>query len=1138
MGQPPLSASHLRGGDVWGTTQRMSFVAVCRAIFVLTIPTVFLFSFPSHGLLPGTDSFVAAAFVQAQVNEQDKSAESTVKTAETSGGKTSDDSADKPDYSKEAFVVEQMRTRYRFESDGTGKAESSFRIRVQSDAGVQRWGQLRFGYNSASEKLDIAYVRVLKQDGTVVTAGPEAVQDMNGAIQQFAPVYTDYREKHVSVPGLRPGDVLEWQAVNAIHTALAPGQFWMQHDFNQASVVLNEELEVDVPSARAVKVKSNPGMDPKIAEENGRRIYRWSSAHLVQEDEGKDKGKGNGKKKKKKKADEIPDVQVTTFASWEEVGRWYAGLEKDRRTPSKEVRAKAAELTKGLNSDLDKTEALYDFVAKNFRYVSLSLGLARYQPAAAGDVLHNQYGDCKDKNTLLAALLEAEGLHSSTVLINSFRKLDPDIPSPSQFNHAITMLPLGKEEVWMDTTTEVAPFRLLAYTLRKKQALVIPQDGAAHLEETPADPPMQDTELDQVEGKVDESGRLNAKVTETMRGDGELIMRVSMRALPVAKWQEVIERANKPLGGDVSNVKVSDLAATREPLVVSYEVSRGNFLDWSKKRLELGLPLSLVVPVAVAAEVGEGAGETAEVEPDPFKIGIPNEKTYKIKLEMNARYTVSAPPVPVKVERDYGSYESSYKVEGNVFTAERKLTIRKGELPPARADDYRAFRQAIVADAGQRLVVESAVADTSTLPNGMKVDDLIKSGNEARKNGNYTLAVDLFNRAIADDPKNKTAWNDLGIVYFNDQQDGLAINAFQKQIVINPYHYNAYDNLGRVYLRERKYEEAKKWFLKQLEIQPLHQHALGNLGIVYLETHEYEEAAPVLEKAASLELDNAESQVRLGQAYLNLGQDEKAMAAFDKAVKISASPPTWNSIAYQLALKDAHLDLAQRYAESAISTTASRLRNLSLEQLKQTDLGLTSALGSFWDTLGWVAFAKGDLEKAKTYVTAAWELGQVGDEGDHLGQICEKKGDKEGAAHWYALALSTRRPELETRSRLAAIVGGDDKVDATVAKYRDQLQQWRTVKVTSVVKQDGKADFFVLLNGGQTAGAVVEDAKFVKGSEGLKGISDALRASKYKQRVPDETPVKLLRRGTISCKSASGECSLDLDLPADVKSVD
>src|ERR1019366_9150911 len=247
---------------------------------------------------------------------------------------------------------------------------------------------------------------------------------------------------------------------------------------------------------------------------------------------------------------------------------WYAGLEKERRAPSKEVRAKADALTKGLTSDLEKTESVYDFVAKNFRYVSLSLGLARYQPQAAADVLRNQYGDCKDKNTLLAALLEAKGLDSSTVLINSVRKLDPDVPSPSQFNHVITMLPLGKEEIWLDATTEVAPFQLLTYQLRKKQALVIPEGGVPHLEETPANPTMPDRELEEIKGKIDESGRLEATVIYTLRGDAELRQRMLFRRIASAQWQKYVEGLNKALGGDVSNVKVSDPAATREPFTI------------------------------------------------------------------------------------------------------------------------------------------------------------------------------------------------------------------------------------------------------------------------------------------------------------------------------------------------------------------------------------------------------------------------------------------------------------------------------------------------------------------------------------------------------------------------------------------
>lgn len=82
---------------------------------------------------------------------------------------------------------------FQFESDGTGRKEQLLRVRVQSEAGVKRWGQLRFGYNSASERLDIPSIRVIKQDGSVVTAGPDAVQELNEPIQRTAPIYTDFR---------------------------------------------------------------------------------------------------------------------------------------------------------------------------------------------------------------------------------------------------------------------------------------------------------------------------------------------------------------------------------------------------------------------------------------------------------------------------------------------------------------------------------------------------------------------------------------------------------------------------------------------------------------------------------------------------------------------------------------------------------------------------------------------------------------------------------------------------------------------------------------------------------------------------------------------------------------------------------
>jgi hypothetical protein len=153
------------------------------------------------------------------------------------------------------------------------------------------------------------------------------------------------------------------------------------------------------------------------------------------------------------------------------------------------IQAKATALTKGLTSDEDKVRVIFNDVALHIHYVGLSFGIGRYQPHPADDVLSNEYGDCKDKHTLLASLLKAAGFEAWPVLIPSSRELDPGIPSPAQFDHVITAVPLAGKLLWMDSTAETASIGLLLSPVRDKLGLAIPLTGLARLEKTPANPP-------------------------------------------------------------------------------------------------------------------------------------------------------------------------------------------------------------------------------------------------------------------------------------------------------------------------------------------------------------------------------------------------------------------------------------------------------------------------------------------------------------------------------------------------------------------------------------------------------------------------------------------------------------------------
>jgi len=122
----------------------------------------------------------------------------------------------------EAAILERILNRVRFENDGTEVSETEAVMLIQSQAGVEEFGQLIFGYSSATENLDVEYVRVRKPDGQVVVTPESTAQDFAPDVLKEAPMYSDYRQRHISVVALRPGDTLEYRTVTRTLTLSPP----------------------------------------------------------------------------------------------------------------------------------------------------------------------------------------------------------------------------------------------------------------------------------------------------------------------------------------------------------------------------------------------------------------------------------------------------------------------------------------------------------------------------------------------------------------------------------------------------------------------------------------------------------------------------------------------------------------------------------------------------------------------------------------------------------------------------------------------------------------------------------------------------------------------------------------------------
>ena len=607
------------------------------------------------------------------------SAPATVQLAGESS-KAAASAAKAPDFSKEAIVYEKYLTKVREEADGTGVRITMVRARILADAGVKDMAVLEFTYTASSQQMEIGYVRVTKPDGTVVVTPAYNVQDMPADVSRSAPMYSDIHEKHVAVKGLGVGDVLEYQATLRTLKPDVPGHFWMEYSFEKNSIVQDEELDLDVPADKVVKVASTD-VQPTIKTEKDRKLYHWASSNLARPDpDAPPKSTKHWK----------PSVQVTTFTSWEQVGAWYASLQKDALTVTPAIQARADALAKGLKTDDEKLRAIFNEVALHIHYVGLDFGIGRYQPHAADDVLSNEYGDCKDKHTLLAALLKAAGIEAWPVLISSSRPLDADTPSPAQFDHVITLVSLGGKLVWMDSTAEVAPIGALYASLRDKQALAIPVGKPAYLERTAADLPFQQITFSRVEGTLSDTGVFTGHITQRFLGDGGTIIRSVVRAFPQSQWKAFTEGFASRLGfaGEVSNPQFSPIEKTAEPFEMSWDYKREKYGEWDNHRISPPMP-----PMGIELMPG-----VKQIKPaDEIDLGSPGEADYTSAVQLPAGWLLY-PPAGTDLVEDWGEYHSKYAFENGKFTAERKMTIKKDKIPLDAWDKWLEFRRAIFAD--------------------------------------------------------------------------------------------------------------------------------------------------------------------------------------------------------------------------------------------------------------------------------------------------------------------------------------------------------------------------------------------------------------------------------------------------------
>ncbi len=1052
-----------------------------------------------------------------------------------------------PDFAKEAYVIERLYSRIKAEADGNVTRELTAEVKVLAEAGVKGFAVLNFVYTSDNEVVEIDYVRVRKPDGSLVKTPDYNIQDMPGEVTRTAPLYSDIHEKHVAVKGLGVGDVLEYQVRFRTTRPHVPGQFWYEYSFSRNSITKDERLEINLPADKYVKIVS-PDFKPESTEEGGRRVYRWTHSNLAI--------KAKDPNEIPRRTPPNPDVQVTTFPSWGDVGRWYGELQKAPVQVTPAIQAKAAELTKGLTSDDDKIRAIYRFVSLKFHYIGLDFGIGRYQPHAADDVLDNGYGDCKDKHTLLASLLKAAGIEAWPALIHSTRKLDPEVPSPAQFNHVITIVPRGADFVWLDTTPEVAPYRLLLLPLRNKQALVIPPGQTPKLMTTPENPPEPQRQEFSMSGKLDSSGTFTGHAEQSYQGDVEVGLRIAFRQVPESQWKDLVQRFSRALnfGGDVSEVKVSPPDEFDKPLHISYDYVRKDFADWENHHTNAPLP-----PMGI-----ESSKYSKETKPsEPVFLGALGTVIYRSRVELPEGYNV-VPPTPVHLVEPYGEYDSHTAVEGQVMTTTRELRVKKTEVAVSEWEGYRKFGRAIWDDEFNFMTLEGNGQSTSAnksadanesietdtddeaSASSADIDNMFRDATGALQQRDFQRAQELLEKVLAKNPEYKGAHFNLGMALAAQKDFSHSMEQFREEEKVSPNDPRAYQVVASYSMQIGKTEDAIQEWRKLVKMDSKNRTAASTLAGLLYRTEKYQDAAEVLEAAVKVAPDSAGLLLQLGDVYVKVGQNDKAVTSYRQAIEQKGNEPEFlNNAAYALADNRLNLDLARQYGEKALQILEEQAQGA--ESSDSAGLRATFDLSMLWDTLGWVYFQLGDVKRAEPFVKAAWLLGEHQLVAEHLGQIYEKEGNKQQAALAYELALAVSSVSSSpTPDSAKESLGQEHAITARYTKLMgkapsteirrlpngqwtktpaEQLRRSREIKITNDHKVSGKAEFHVTIKPDK-----VDSVDYASGDESLESLTEELKAAHYPLSFPPDSGAILVVRVEVNCR-AETSCEATL-LPA------
>ena len=546
---------------------------------------------------------------------------------------------------------------------------------IANDRGARDYRTRNISYGESAQ-ISVLHARIYKKEGRVVDGIESDGDGSNDDPSNW--MYYDTRSCTLRFPSLQKGDVLEVEYRISPKSEANPfGRYFGELIALQDGLPQQLRRYVLIaPSSRRLNIDAERMPAAQVSTAGGYTIYQWelrNVAPLSNEPRGPSL------------TEVAPYVTVSTTANWQDFGRWYAEMIAPQFELNTELRTRVAHIMAEKADEVDRIRAIHEFVLHNTNYVAMEFGVYSYKPYPVSQVYERHFGDCKDKASLMIAMMRAAGIDAELALVRTRKMGDVSehATTLSVFDHAVAYVP--KYDLWLDGTAQYAGFHELPLDDQGAMAVTVDLDGTATLRRIPVTLPMQNYTHRVVKAELQSDGKIVFNGSAYTRGEDAPGLR---KEYNIAERQRDTMRANLAQvypSVQVDSVHVDGAHDLEHDVIVSFSGSLNTFAG--QKSIEL-------VPSWMPHKY---VNSLAPLETRSQELQLPAPWTTDEELHFTLPNGASLEKMPTswKYDTQYGTALIRYERHGSELVVSTSVQFRKLRIPAAEYFGFRLFCQKV-----------------------------------------------------------------------------------------------------------------------------------------------------------------------------------------------------------------------------------------------------------------------------------------------------------------------------------------------------------------------------------------------------------------------------------------------------------